>query len=599
LVDLRDNVIGFLSEKLSQLRDTVVALAGSLRERLASALAAMRPLIEPFIQSVSVLIAVNDKLAAVAGVSSASLHDLANSYRTAGSAAGEAGRRTGDIELATEQAGAAAGKATPLVTTLGSAVQALGTSATTTAGAVRGLAAPLQQQTTLVTRSLDESAKLRMELERWALVNSAVLAPSITQVSAALTAQQPIMARQMTAWAQFAPTVQQNTAQASEGIGGFFSKVFGNAQQFGQNVSNIFAQAFTGGGGALGAVKAFSTQALSSLMGLIPGIGPFVSAFAGPIVEMLSKLGKKFQDFFRTVFGGPSRGELNDRAMVAEFEESMIAGLTAAQQAEAGGERWKQVVIALRDKYIELGMSEADALRDAERLWKSSQEGGEETWRVIDEINRKLAEQRAAADAAANASEDGGETATDAAEDTRDAAAATTEEYEHQAAAAKDSGDAMEAAAEKAAEAFAKMGRALEQLPTEIDILIRGRYRAPDLPEAEYDGAGFASGTMGRFGQWFGRFSKQGTRTTLHGPEAVLTPAQAVPFAADVMAATAPQSMDTRLPSVRFDVPSIKDPGSGLHGGDVLRELQGVNRKLDDFTSSLAISIRDAVMGAV
>jgi hypothetical protein len=49
------------------------------------------------------------------------------------------------------------------------------------------------------------------------------------------------------------------------------------------------------------------------------------------------------------------------------------------------------------------------------------------------------------------------------------------------------------------------------------------------------DDGGFATGTMGRLGQWFGQFGA-GMPTVLHGTEAVITPAQAPAFAMDVLA---------------------------------------------------------------
>lgn len=299
-------------------------------------------------------------------------------------------------------------------------------------------------------------------------------------------------------------------------IGQFFRNVFGSAGEFGAGVSSIFQAAFVGGGGALGAVKSFATQAMSNLLGMIPGVGPFVSAFAGPIIEMFGKLIGKAKEFFRTLFGGPSRAELNDRAIVASFEDTLIAGLTAAQKAEAGGERWKEVVIAIRDKYIELGLSEEEALRDAERLWASSKEGGEETWRVVDEITRKMQEQAKAS--------------AEAAKSTADAAAEASE------TAAEAAKDATEYAGREAEAWIRKVGSALADLPDVVDIDIRGNWRIPDLPREREGDPGFAGGTMGRFGEYFANFGS-GLRTTLHGVEAVLRPQDALPFAMAALSA--------------------------------------------------------------
>jgi hypothetical protein len=50
---------------------------------------------------------------------------------------------------------------------------------------------------------------------------------------------------------------------------------------------------------------------------------------------------------------------------------------------------------------------------------------------------------------------------------------------------------------------------------------------------ADVSGDGFATGTMGRFGRWFANFGA-GTKTTLHGNEAVVRADQASAFAADM-----------------------------------------------------------------
>ena len=250
---------------------------------------------------------------------------------------------------------------------------------------------PVQEQSTLLTtRSLNETAKLTRQLEEWARVNSAQVVPSIRQVNAALTEQSPLVNSMTANWAGFAPTVQQNTTAAGSGISGFFSQVFGGAQGLSQSITGFFQQAFVSGAGATGAIKAFATQTMSTLLGMIPGVGQWAQMFAGPIVEMLSKLGPKIKDFFRGLFGGPSRDELNGRNLVAEFEANLHGMLTAQQKAEAGNEAWKMTVIALRDAYIAQGRTEEEALRDAERLWASSRNGAEASRRVIEEIQRIL-----------------------------------------------------------------------------------------------------------------------------------------------------------------------------------------------------------------
>jgi len=265
-------------------------------------------------------------------------------------------------------------------------------------------------------------------------------------------------------------------AEGSTATDGFFAKLLGGSENVGAKVSGIFQQAFMGGGGAIGAVKAFATETLSNLIGMIPGVPPWVQSFAGPIVEMFSKLASKAKDFFRGLFGGPSRDELNGRNLVSEFEQNLAGLLTAQQRAEAGNDAWKQTVIAIRDAYIAAGLTEQQALRDAERLWASSREGAEASKRVIAEIEAN-----------------------------------------------------MQRTGQAAAGAVDKVTAALSNLPREIDIEIRGNYTSPGGP-----GDGYATGTMGRHGAWFRDFGTA-TATVLHGREAVVTPEQAPAFARAVL----------------------------------------------------------------
>lgn len=247
----------------------------------------------------------------------------------------------------------------------------------------------------------------------------------------------PVLASSMTMpWVEFRGTVE-DTGTATDG---FFAQVFGGAESLGTSISSIFSEAFVGGGGALGAVKAFATQTLSSLLGMIPGIGQFAAAFAGPIVEMLSKLIGKAKDWWRELFGGPSRAELHDRNLVREWEDQV---LTAYASAATGATRWEQVLNAANAALGAQGYTAEEIRIIIERLWASSQEGGEETWRVVDELNRML--QQRARDT---------ETAID------------------------------------------RVGDALADLPDEINIDIIGHYRAPDIP----DGSRYGSSFGARFG---------------------------------------------------------------------------------------------------
>jgi uncharacterized membrane protein len=71
---------------------------------------------------------------------------------------------------------------------------------------------------------------------------------------------------------------------------------------------------------------------------------------------------------------------------------------------------------------------------------------------------------------------------------------------------------------------------------------------------ADVSGDGFATGTMGRFGRWFANFGA-GTKTTLHGNEAVVRADQASAFAADMSGDGG--GMASEIAGLRADINSL------------------------------------------
>lgn len=135
-------------------------------------------------------------------------------------------------------------------------------------------------------------------------------------------------------------------------------------------------------------------QMMTAGLGAIFGPGGLAATLAMKGMELLAGLvGKglrKIGGWIRGLFGGPSGDELAGRELVADFEQVLDGMLTDAQRLETGNEAWKNTVVAIRDKYLSLGLTEEEALRDAERLWASSREGAEAAKRVIEEIQRKF-----------------------------------------------------------------------------------------------------------------------------------------------------------------------------------------------------------------
>ena len=155
-----------------------------------------------------------------------------------------------------------------------------------------------------------------------------------------------------------------------------------------KGLTGTFMEAFTGGGGALGAVKAFATGAAEKLLGMIPLVGPFLSKFAGPLIAGIGKIGSAIKN----LFGGPDKDEIAGRDVVDKFSKNLSSMLTESQRIEAGNEQWKQTVIAIRDAYIAQGLTVEQALKDSERLWASSRQSSEESKRVVEEITRRMGE---------------------------------------------------------------------------------------------------------------------------------------------------------------------------------------------------------------
>lgn len=113
---------------------------------------------------------------------------------------------------------------------------------------------------------------------------------------------------------------------------------------------------------------------------------------------------KKVGGFFKDIFGGPNADELAGRQIVQSFEGNLRKMLTESQKIEMGNEEWKGTVIAIRDSYMEMGRTEADALADTKRLWDSAKDGPDAVQRIIDEIVSKMHTQvPAAAQATAEA----------------------------------------------------------------------------------------------------------------------------------------------------------------------------------------------------
>jgi len=176
----------------------------------------------------------------------------------------------------------------------------------------------------------------------------------------------------------FRTQLPQTIMAAFTGGGDVFKSVGGLFG--GQLTRNIF--------GSEGMQKSITSVFGATLGGAFNAILPGIGALAGPLISGIAGL---FDGLF-----GPSKKEKEGRSAAAAFRDELAGALTESQKLEvqsavnAGqNERWAATVIFLRDRYRELGLTEAEALQDADRLWRAEREGGEAVGRVIADINSK------------------------------------------------------------------------------------------------------------------------------------------------------------------------------------------------------------------
>lgn len=318
------------------------------------------------------------------------------------------------------------------------------------------------------------------------------------------------------------PVLQNLTTNGFEPFKATLASTGGSAQQFTslmkttfEGLPQVLMNAIQGGGSIIGAAGAHIGTSLMSkfqetfgpaISAALPfGIGAAINALLPTLGALFGPIAERIGGFFRSIFGGPSAEELRGRQAVADFEKQLHSTLTATQRLEAGNEEWKMTVIAIRDAFIAQGLSEEEAMLAAERLWQSSKKGAAETAAAIAAIESVI---NGVAGAAAS-------------------------------------------------------------LSNQIDNVMRDRTMNLSVnTDIDNNGGdenrGFASGTMGRLGTWFGSFPKAGFQTALHGIEAVVTPQQAPQFAMDVLSGMGGGALAT----------------AGGDSGALLSEIQGLRRDL-------------------
>ncbi len=142
--------------------------------------------------------------------------------------------------------------------------------------------------------------------------------------------------------------------------------------------------------GMLGVMKGL----LGSVASWAPVVGPLLVAFGGPLLKGIKSLANKISV---ALFNGVSKLEKAGRLTASTFREVLGTMLSTVQQAEVqlaiadGGTRaWAETVIALRDTFMALGKTEAEALAAADRLWAAEKRGAGAVQAEIEKLQPML-----------------------------------------------------------------------------------------------------------------------------------------------------------------------------------------------------------------
>ena len=186
-------------------------------------------------------------------------------------------------------------------------------------------------------------------------------------------------------------TFERNKVAAEKAVSGF--------SNFKSSLKQALSGLKQGITGSEGGIKGLFTNLGT---GVIEGFGNIISGGLSSLINMgvglamkgIAKLG----GWVKGLFGGAGKAEKAARKLNQAFEDSVIAGLNAAQQAEAGGRRWAQGVIGVRAAYVSQGKSAKQAERDVQRLWDATKQGPAAYRAVLAEIQPVLDAHKALGD---------------------------------------------------------------------------------------------------------------------------------------------------------------------------------------------------------
>ena len=145
--------------------------------------------------------------------------------------------------------------------------------------------------------------------------------------------------------------------------------------QWGDAVKGGFANLWKGMTGGTGKISGLFSSLGSGIMDgfgqiISGGLSSLISMGVGLAMKGLGKLGGWITSRF-----GVGKAEKEGRELVRVFEDTVTAILSKEQKAEAGGKRWKEVVISVRDAYLHAGRSAEEAAEDVRKMWEASKGG--------------------------------------------------------------------------------------------------------------------------------------------------------------------------------------------------------------------------------
>jgi hypothetical protein len=177
---------------------------------------------------------------------------------------------------------------------------------------------------------------------------------------------------------------------------------------------DLLTQAFTGGGGFSGAFKALFSEIGGSITGSLfgaggplnaignsltkgignifgKGIGDAFGTFLPGIGAILGPLIGKLGGLFKNLFGGVSEEVKQARTDLEAFQDTLRDTLTEGERS--GLADWQQDLVAIRNAYLALGKTAAEAEADAAALWDT--DNPERSRAAIERITAALKAQEA------------------------------------------------------------------------------------------------------------------------------------------------------------------------------------------------------------